>query len=669
MGDKMDKRSNGARDHLEDPHFVIADNGRVKWNFVSSPRGDHAKRLAFGRKATAAALAAAFSAILTGPSKGQSVPTPSTLVSVCSGVSLPPSAVTGIMDPVLTGIYGPIESDFNQTLGALGPLLGLPAPLNVDVTGLLTTAASGSDIGLSVLSINGTIVGPSDQCDAAADSYTLDNPAGVSIGGNQITGLGSNGDQASAGEIDSIAIGNNAATDATATASIAIGTDATVGANALGSIALGSNSSATGINSVAIGAGSVADRDDSVSVGAPGTERQITNVAAGSATTDAVNLGQLNAVAALIPADSVQYDDSSHTIVTLDGVGGTTLTNVAPGAVTSTSTDAVNGSQLFAVQTQVDGIQIQVDGLQTQVTNNTNDIATLQTQVGTNTTDISNLQTQVGTNTTDITNLQTQVITNSSDITNLQTQVTSNTSDITNLQTDVANNTTNITNLTNDVTSGAIGPVQYSDAGSPTVPNGGTPSNDVTLVGGAAGPVGIHNVADGVIAAGSTDAVNGGQIYDLTLGVSNAVTYDNSSRTDVTLNSGGAPAVIHNVGNGVATTDAVNVGQLSNSMNNAVNIANQYTDMRLEELDFDLSEQRKDARSGTAAALAAAAMPQASGEGRTMIAGGVSTYRGKVGVALGASHRAQDGKSIYKLGLTYDSSEHFGAHAGAGFEF
>jgi autotransporter adhesin len=59
---------------------------------------------------------------------------------------------------------------------------------------------------------------------------------------------------------------------------------------------------------------------------------------------------------------------------------------------------------------------------------------------------------------------------------------------------------------------GAAGPVQYSNAGSPTTPNGGTPSQDLTLVGAAGGPVALHNVAAGSLAAGSTDAVNGGQI-------------------------------------------------------------------------------------------------------------------------------------------------------------
>lgn len=39
-------------------------------------------------------------------SAGAQVATPSSLVSVCSGVTLPRSVVTSIVSPVLTGIYG-----------------------------------------------------------------------------------------------------------------------------------------------------------------------------------------------------------------------------------------------------------------------------------------------------------------------------------------------------------------------------------------------------------------------------------------------------------------------------------------------------------------------------------------------------------------------------------
>jgi autotransporter adhesin len=89
---------------------------------------------------------------------------------------------------------------------------------------------------------------------------------------------------------DAIAIGNGSV--ASGSAAIAIGArTVTSGDN---SVALGVGASAPATNAVALGANSVADRDNTVSMGTPGAERQITNVAAGSAPTDAVNVGQLS---------------------------------------------------------------------------------------------------------------------------------------------------------------------------------------------------------------------------------------------------------------------------------------------------------------------------------------------------------------------------------------
>ncbi|MGN7727327.1 hypothetical protein ACTJIL_16095, partial [Luteimonas sp. 22616] len=68
-------------------------------------------------------------------------------------------------------------------------------------------------------------------------------------------------------------------------------------ATADGATALGAGANADALNSVALGAGSEADRDNSVSVGSAGNERQITNVAAGTEDTDAVNVAQLQEVA------------------------------------------------------------------------------------------------------------------------------------------------------------------------------------------------------------------------------------------------------------------------------------------------------------------------------------------------------------------------------------
>lgn len=76
----------------------------------------------------------------------------------------------------------------------------------------------------------------------------------------------------------------------------AVGTGATV--EATRGTALGHGALVTTANSVAIGAGSVANEEGTVSFGTIGNERRLTNVSAGLAETDAVNLGQLNALQA-----------------------------------------------------------------------------------------------------------------------------------------------------------------------------------------------------------------------------------------------------------------------------------------------------------------------------------------------------------------------------------
>ena len=98
-----------------------------------------------------------------------------------------------------------------------------------------------------------------------------------------------------------VAIGYSAA--ATGGASMALGLQSS--ANGSQSVAIGTKSVATELNSVALGANSTADRANTVSVGSVGEERQITNVAAGTAVTDAVNKGQLDdAVDGVVKWDS-----------------------------------------------------------------------------------------------------------------------------------------------------------------------------------------------------------------------------------------------------------------------------------------------------------------------------------------------------------------------------
>jgi hypothetical protein len=106
---------------------------------------------------------------------------------------------------------------------------------------------------------------------------------------------------------------------------------------------------------VALGAGSIADQANTVSVGSAGNERKVVNVAAGTASTDAVNVGQLNAVV---------------------------------GEVKTDVTD---------LQSDVSGLQTNVSGLQTDVAANTTAITANTAVIATHSTAITNLQTDVST--------------------------------------------------------------------------------------------------------------------------------------------------------------------------------------------------------------------------------------------------------------------------------
>ncbi|MGJ7615089.1 MULTISPECIES: ESPR-type extended signal peptide-containing protein [unclassified Variovorax] len=93
---------------------------------------------------------------------------------------------------------------------------------------------------------------------------------------------------------------------------------------------------------------------------APGAAQRVSNVANGTGAGDAVNFGQLTDVAKTAN-NSLQYDNADKSAVTMGGTkstdggktGGTKVGNVAQGALTDTSTDAVNGAQLHAANTAV----------------------------------------------------------------------------------------------------------------------------------------------------------------------------------------------------------------------------------------------------------------------------------------------------------------------------
>nr|WP_319993661.1 YadA-like family protein [Burkholderia cenocepacia] len=210
----------------------------------------------------------------------------------------------------LSGQVGDLSNRFDDMADRLGDLEGNPG------TG---TGGSGTGVGSVVVGEGADASGAYSSAIgqgavASGDKSSAIGQGSVASGNNSsAVGQGSvaSGSNSSAVGQGSVASGENSSTlgqnsSASGANSSDIGQGSVAsGANGTalgqGSVASGTNgtalgqgSVASGNNSVALGAGSVADRDNAVSVGSAGNERQITNVAAGTAPTDAVNVQQMN---------------------------------------------------------------------------------------------------------------------------------------------------------------------------------------------------------------------------------------------------------------------------------------------------------------------------------------------------------------------------------------
>lgn len=431
------------------------------------------------------------------------------------------------------------------------------------------------------------------------------------------------------------------------------------------------------------------------------------------------------------------YTDATQTAIALGGAGGTTISNVADGELSATSTEAVNGSQLFAtnqavdaldgrvtqnetdiaqnrtdinnLQTSVGQIQVTVDGFDDRITQNETDIVNLDNRVTTNEGDIANLDNRVTVNEGDIANLDGRVTVNEGDIANLDTRVTVNEGDIDNLDdrvtvnegdivtldTRVTVNETDIDQIQADLANVPVGYVATAD----TSTRSSTPTNTVAFFGADDGPVQVTNVAAGTLSATSTDAVNGSQLFATNQNVQQntddiqtinnnlagstivAVQYSNPDNptasnggtitNDVTLigRDASAPVALHNVADATAATDAVNLRQMEAGLTGVLTDSMNYTDMRVAQIGFDLAELRDDAFSGTASAMAMASIPQALEPGRMMVGGGVGYYRGEASFGFGLSSAFADGKAVLKVSGTMGANGKGGVAAGAGFSF
>uniref|UniRef100_UPI0035CFE314 Vomp family autotransporter n=2 Tax=unclassified Bartonella TaxID=2645622 RepID=UPI0035CFE314 len=185
-----------------------------------------------------------------------------------------------------------------------------------------------------------------------------------------------------------------------------------------------------------------------------------------------------------------------------------------------------------------------------------------------------------------------------------------------------------VKDITTAVTDGAVNYDKDAD---------GKKTNSITLAGGnESDPVLIDNVADGKIEEGSKQAVNGGQLHDYTEQQMKTVLEDAKKYTD---------------------------DQVNGLVNNGVNEAKSYTDMKFETLNYAIEDVRKEARQAAAVGLAAAGLRYSDIPGKLTLAFGSGVWRSQSAFAVGAGYTSENGDIGSNLSIT-TSGGHWGISAG-----
>ena len=402
------------------------------------------------------------------------------------------------------------------------------------------------------------------------------------------------GKLSNASKINSIALGSNST--ASGVGSVALGENSFAGG--INSLALGSQSNANGDNAVALGVGSVAEQDNTVSVGNSTTQRKITNMAAGlilPGSTEAINGSQLHALSASVAArlgagagvngdgsinapsyklksgtynnvgeallgidnDTLHWDktegafSASYIVKNADGspkssIAQNKIINVAKGTISATSTDVVNGSQLYDLQQDAllwNGTAFSAahgSDTTSKITNVAKGTVSATSTDVVNGSQLYDLQQDAllwngtafsaahGTEATSkITNVEDGTISdtskdavNGSQLKETKDDVATNTANIATNTTDIATNTANIATNTTDIATNTADIA--TNASSITTLNADvdTLEKDALLWNGTAfsakhgteATSKITNVTAGDLTAGSTDAVNGSQL-------------------------------------------------------------------------------------------------------------------------------------------------------------
>ena len=431
---------------------------------------------------------------------------------------------------------------------------------------------------------------------------------------------------------DSVAIGHQAQT--TQAYSIAIGKQAN--SSGLYSTAIGSSAQAAGQNSFAGGNNAKATGSDSVALGSGATTTIGSSVALGNGAVGTANNFDATAKNATFKNDSgtttnVSYAASSSAKTGAVSVGSAgnerQIQNVAAGRISATSTDAVNGSQLYTVMNNV-GHNIQQNGTDKSRINNNGTVnyadGNLTTVAITDGENASKVQINVTQGTLSVDNngtvsAPTAGVATAGDVANAinnaktTTKVAAGSNAHVNKTTSGKETTytvsadkatvqvSNALNLTSNTTTAADGAVttEYSiDLAQSTKDNiqkGVDAKTTVDTKGltfnGDSGSTNIEKLGSTVTVAGDDNITTEAQDDKVTVKLNKDLVVDNVKAGDTTVNNDGVK-----VGDDVALTqDGVKAGDVKLTKDGLNNAGNKVTNVA----DGDLNANSKDAVNGS----------------------------------------------------------------------
>jgi hypothetical protein len=439
-----------------------------------------------------------------------------------------------------------------------------------------------------------------------------------------------------------------------------------IGTNA---IAVGNNSLVTGKNAIGIGTNGLITGEDAIGIGRDNTISGVGSVTIGSnnsiQSNNAFAIGNnINIPTGMNNAVVIGNNSTAKSPTTVDGVTADAtvsigssgherqLVNVSKGEVSNTSTDAINGSQLYKVQSEVDK-KANKDASNLTGT----DVSKWQEKLGTGTVTNGNtglvtgdtvykeiaktntaLDTKANTGLDNITDAGKTVIRNVAKgavkvVNGQNTTVTTGTD---------GDATTYAVNVSNDAIKGAVQPELNKKA-----------NTDASNLTGTDVSKWQEKLGTGTVAAGNTGLVTGDTVYNVvrnSAGNPLAVAYDSTAKDHISLN-GQNGTIISNVRNGQVaegSMDAVNGGQLFE------------TNSRINQLGGEVKHV-----GAISAALAGLHPQEYDDHYKLSIAVARGTYDGASAFALGAFYRPNSdlmfnaastissGKKAYTVGVSY----------------